>query len=121
MNQNNGKNSMGLDSCFEEHENPIDLFKKWFDKAKENEINDPNALALATSGLNNQPNVRMVLLKGISSNGFVFFTNFNSLPVLGKFGSSIIFAANNVKSIELLYIQLINFETLYIPNPPNAD
>ena len=78
MNQNNGKNSMGLDSCFEEHENPIDLFKKWFDKAKENEINDPNALALATSGLNNQPNVRMVLLKGISSNGFVFFTNFNS-------------------------------------------
>jgi pyridoxamine 5'-phosphate oxidase len=78
MNQNNGKNSMGLDSCFEEHENPIDLFKKWFNKAKENEINDPNALALATSGLNNQPNVRMVLLKGISSNGFVFFTNFNS-------------------------------------------
>ena len=78
MNQNNNKNALYIDSCFEDLKNPIDLFKKWFNKAKENEINDPNALALATSGLNNQPNVRMVLLKGISSNGFVFFTNFNS-------------------------------------------
>ena len=43
--------------------NPIDLFKKWYSKAKETEINDPNALALATSDKNNQPSVRMVLLK----------------------------------------------------------
>ena len=78
MNQNNGKNSMGLDSCFEEHENPIDLFKKWFDKAKENEINDPNAVALGTANTDNQPSVRMVLLKGLSDEGFVFYTNFNS-------------------------------------------
>ena len=77
MNQKNGKNSIGLDSCFEELENPIDLFSKWFDKAKENEINDPNAVAVATSD-NNQPNVRMVLLKGLSDKGFVFYTNFNS-------------------------------------------
>ena len=78
MNQNNGKNTLGLDICFEELDNHIDLFKKWFDKAKETEINDPNATALATASLNNQPSVRMVLLKGLSDEGFVFYTNFNS-------------------------------------------
>ena len=52
MNQNNGKNSLGLDSCFEEHDNPVDLFKKWLSKAEENEVNDPNAVALATSNKN---------------------------------------------------------------------
>tara|TARA_B100002052_G_scaffold284883_1_gene297197 strand:- start:77 stop:709 length:633 start_codon:yes stop_codon:yes gene_type:complete len=78
MNQKNGKNSLGLDACFEDLENPIDLFRKWFAKAKESEINDPNALALATSNNKNQPSVRMVLLKGLSERGFVFYTNFNS-------------------------------------------
>ena len=78
MNQKNGKNSLGLDKCFEDLNNPIDLFKKWYSKAKETEINDPNALALATSDKNNQPSVRMVLLKDISEKGFVFYTNFNS-------------------------------------------
>ena len=78
MNQKNGKNSLGLDSCFEDLENPIDLFKKWFAKAKDNEINDPNALALATSDNANQPSVRMVLLKDITDKGFVFYTNFES-------------------------------------------
>ena len=78
MNQKNGKNTLGLDKCFEELENPIELFKKWFTKAKETEINDPNALALATSNKKNQPSVRMVLLKGLSEKGFVFYTNFES-------------------------------------------
>ena len=78
MNQKNGKNSLGLVNCFEDISNPIDLFKKWFDKAKETELNDPNAVALATSDKNNQPSVRMVLLKGLSDKGFVFYTNFNS-------------------------------------------
>ena len=78
MNQKNGKNSLGLDNCFEELDNPIDLFRKWFDKAKEKEINDPNAVAIASADKNNQPNVRMVLLKGLSNKGFVFYTNFNS-------------------------------------------
>ena len=78
MNQKNGKNSMGLDSCFEELDNPIDLFKKWFSEAEKNEINDPNAVAVATSNNENQPNVRMVLLKGLNNKGFVFYTNFNS-------------------------------------------
>ena len=78
MNQKNGKNSLGLDGCFDDLDNPIDLFKKWFDKAKESEINDPNAVALGTANDSKQPSVRMVLLKGLSDKGFVFYTNFNS-------------------------------------------
>ena len=78
MNQKNGKNSLGLDKCFEEFNNPIELFKKWFAEAKESEINDPNAVAVATADKSNQPSVRMVLLKGLSDKGFVFYTNFNS-------------------------------------------
>ena len=78
MNQKNGKNSLGIDACFEDLDNPIDLFNKWFAKAKDSEINDPNALALATASNTNQPSVRMVLLKDLSDKGFVFYTNFNS-------------------------------------------
>ena len=78
MNQKNGKNSLGIDICFEDLDNPIELFKKWFSKASESEINDPNAVAVATSDKNYQPNVRMVLLKGLSDKGFVFYTNLNS-------------------------------------------
>jgi len=78
MNQKNNKNSLGLDLCFEDLDNPIDLFKNWFKKAEETEINDPNAVALGTANQKNQPSVRMVLLKGLSDKGFVFYTNFNS-------------------------------------------
>ena len=78
MNQKNGKNSLGLDSIFEDLDNPIDLFKNWFKKAEETEINDPNAVALGTADQKNQPSVRMVLLKDLSNEGFVFYTNFNS-------------------------------------------
>ena len=78
MNQKNGKNPLGIDKCFEDLDNPIELFDNWFKVAKSEEINDPNALALATSDENNQPNVRMVLLKGLNDNGFVFYTNLTS-------------------------------------------
>ena len=78
MNQKNNKNSLGLDLCFEDLENAIDLFKNWFKRAEETEINDPNAVALGTADQKNQPSVRMVLLKGLSNKGFVFYTNFNS-------------------------------------------
>ena len=78
MNQKNGKNSLGLDKCFDEIKNPIELFKKWFFEAEASEINDHNAVAIATSDEANQPSVRMVLLKGLSERGFVFYTNFNS-------------------------------------------
>ncbi len=78
MNQNNGHNSLGLDLCFQDEANPIVLFKKWFADAEKSEINDPNALSVATSNLKGVPSVRMVLLKGLSDKGFVFYTNFNS-------------------------------------------
>tara|TARA_B100000700_G_scaffold258212_1_gene292402 strand:+ start:54 stop:680 length:627 start_codon:yes stop_codon:yes gene_type:complete len=74
----NQKNSFGLDYCFKDLENPIDLFGEWFNEAKKTEINDPNALAIATVGKNEIPSVRMVLLKGFNTDGFVFYTNLNS-------------------------------------------
>ena len=78
MNQKSGQNSLGLDVCFEDEANPVVLFKKWFAVAEKSEVNDPNALSLATSSSDGIPSVRMVLLKGISDKGFVFYTNFNS-------------------------------------------
>jgi pyridoxamine 5'-phosphate oxidase len=74
----NQKNSLGLNSCFLDLDDPIDLFKEWMEKATTNEINDPNALALATADKNGIPSVRMVLLKDFSKNGFVFYTNLES-------------------------------------------
>ena len=74
----NQKNSLGLDYCFKDLENPIDLFGEWFNEAKKTEINDPNALALATANKNGTPSVRMVLLKDYNHNGFIFYTNLNS-------------------------------------------
>ena len=74
----NQKNSLGLNNCFLELNDPIDLFKVWIEEAKKTELNDPNALALATSDQNNVPSVRIVLLKGFDKNGFVFYTNLKS-------------------------------------------
>ena len=74
----NQKNSLGLNNCFLDLDDPIELFKVWMDEAKKSEPNDPNALSLATSNKNNIPSVRMVLLKEFNQNGFVFYTNLNS-------------------------------------------
>jgi pyridoxamine 5'-phosphate oxidase len=74
----NQKNSLGLNSCFLDLDDPISLFKSWMDEAKQSEPNDPNAVSLATSNKNNFPSVRMVLLKDFNTNGFVFYTNLNS-------------------------------------------
>ena len=74
----NQKNSLGLNQCFLDIDNPIELFKIWMDEAKKTEPNDPNALSLATSNKVNIPSVRMVLLKEFNQNGFVFYTNLNS-------------------------------------------
>jgi pyridoxamine 5'-phosphate oxidase len=54
---------------------PFSLFDEWFAEAQEREINDPNAMALATVDAEGLPNVRMVLLKGVDHHGFVFYTN----------------------------------------------
>ena len=74
----NQKNSLGLNKCFLDVDEPFELFRKWFDEAKKREINDPNALALGTASKDGIPSVRMVLLKGFDKNGFIFYTNLNS-------------------------------------------
>ena len=74
----NQKNSLGLNKCFLDKDNPFELFEKWFEEAKKKEINDPNALALGTASKEGKPSVRMVLLKGFDKNGFIFYTNLNS-------------------------------------------
>ena len=74
----NEKNSLALDKCFKDLDDPIKLFEEWFTEAKKTEINDPNALALATADKKGVPAIRMVLLKDFSQNGFIFYTNLNS-------------------------------------------
>ena len=74
----NQKNSLDINICFGEQKNPVDLFKEWYEEAKKSEINDPNAVAVATSDNNSIPSVRMVLLKEFSKNGFIFYTNLDS-------------------------------------------
>ncbi|AVA20584.1 pyridoxamine 5'-phosphate oxidase [Rhizobium sp. LEGMi198b] len=63
---------------FTEQNEPFALFASWLRDAEANEPNDPNAVALATVDKDGLPNVRMVLLKGFDSQGFVFYTNFES-------------------------------------------
>ena len=74
----NKKNNLGLDICFMNEDDPFIVFKQWMSEAEKNEINDPNAVALATVNEFNQPDVRMVLLKEFNNNGFIFFTNLDS-------------------------------------------
>lgn len=57
---------------------PHALFEAWFAEARASEINDPEAMAVATVGADGQPSVRMVLLKGHDERGFVFYTNYES-------------------------------------------
>jgi pyridoxamine 5'-phosphate oxidase len=63
---------------FAEAEEPFELFAAWLKDAAGSEINDAEAMALATVDASGMPNVRMVLLKGASPEGFVFYTNYES-------------------------------------------
>jgi pyridoxamine 5'-phosphate oxidase len=60
---------------FTDAEEPLRLFADWFEQAKKTEINDPEAMALATADADGLPDVRMVLLKGFDERGFVFYSN----------------------------------------------
>ena len=60
---------------FTEAEEPLRLFADWFEEARKTEINDPEAMALATVDADGLPDVRMVLLKGFDERGFVFYSN----------------------------------------------
>jgi pyridoxamine 5'-phosphate oxidase len=60
---------------FTEANEPFALFGAWFAEAREKEINDPSAMALATVDAQGMPNIRMVLMKDWDARGFVFYTN----------------------------------------------
>ncbi|XP_027356555.1 pyridoxine/pyridoxamine 5'-phosphate oxidase 1, chloroplastic isoform X1 [Abrus precatorius] len=57
---------------------PINQFRKWFDDAMAAGLKEPNAMALSTVGKDGQPSSRMVLLKGLEKDGFVWYTNYES-------------------------------------------
>ena len=71
-----------MESKFDEKlfvgEEPFTIFRRWLEEARETEINDPDAIALATVDKEGLPNVRMVLLRIIEDDAFVFFTNYGS-------------------------------------------
>lgn len=75
------KDAATAESAFIVREDPFALFTEWLAEAEKSEINDPNAMAVATVDESGLPNVRMVLLKGLDmesepDRGFVFYTNF---------------------------------------------
>ena len=74
----NQKNSFGLNICFLDLNDPIQLFKAWMDEAKKTEPNDSNAFSLATADKNGTPSVRIVLLKDFGKHGFTFYTSLDS-------------------------------------------
>jgi pyridoxamine 5'-phosphate oxidase len=60
-------------------DDPFELARQWIAAAEDGELNDPNAIALSTVDAHGLPNVRMVLLKDIEDDAFVFYTNYGSV------------------------------------------
>ena len=60
------------------HRDPFETFTNWLEKASRKEINNPNAMTLATAGKDGRPSARMVLLKDMGPEGFTFYTNLDS-------------------------------------------
>jgi pyridoxamine 5'-phosphate oxidase len=58
--------------------NPMEQFRRWFDEALAAGVPEPNAMSLATVTSDGRPSARIVLLKGLENEGFVFFTNYES-------------------------------------------
>lgn len=59
-------------------DDPFEIAQRWLDEATQSEPNDPNAIALSTVDADGMPNARMVLLKDIEPDAFVFYTNYES-------------------------------------------
>ena len=59
-------------------DDPIAMFEQWFKQAQESGIVLPESLTLATATAEGKPSARVVLLKSVDQDGFVFFTNYNS-------------------------------------------
>ena len=59
-------------------DDPIEQFQTWFDEALDAEVEEPNAMTLATAAPDARPSARIVLLKGVDERGFIFYTNYDS-------------------------------------------
>lgn len=57
---------------------PVEQFNLWFDEALTSQLPEPNAMVLATAGIDFKPSARVVLLKGIDNGNFIFYTNYHS-------------------------------------------
>lgn len=75
LRENYGKNSLSEKDC---PENPFDLFQLWLNEAMKNISIDPNAMTVCTVDALGRPSARTVLLKGISDEGFMFYTHYTS-------------------------------------------
>ena len=62
----------------EASENAIEQFDRWWQEAMTSDIDEVNAMTLATASADGLPSARIVLLKGYDEKGFVFFTNYES-------------------------------------------
>ena len=60
------------------NKNPLKQFEEWFEEALKSEVTEPNAMSLSTVSSSGMPDCRIVLLKGIEDDGFVFYTNYQS-------------------------------------------
>ena len=67
---------------------PFVIFRRWLEDAKKTELNDPDAISLATVDEEGMPNVRMVLLRIIEDDGFIFFTNYGSRKAKEAFSAN---------------------------------
>ena len=76
-----------LTSDFTSEDDPLVLFRQWIKDAGAAEINDPNAMSLATVDGDGLPNIRMVLLKDADADGFIFYTNLGSAKALELSGN----------------------------------
>lgn len=75
LRKNYASNELTEDSI---DKNPFKQFEKWFNEALDSDVLEPNAMSIATSGKDNIPSIRTVLLKYFDEKGFTFFTNYES-------------------------------------------
>lgn len=73
--QDYARQELSISDCLN---SPIEQFIKWLNQAMESKVNEPTAMNLATVDENGRPSARIVLLKEVNENGFVFFSNYNS-------------------------------------------
>jgi len=75
LRQEYAKHELGRDNV---DSDPIEQFQTWFDEALDAEVEEPNAMTLATTDATGRPAARIVLLKGLDERGFVFYSNYES-------------------------------------------